>query len=282
MNKKLLHQTDAFTLIELLVVIAVIAILAALLLPALAGAKQRARTIQCLGNMRQWGLGFNMYTQDNNDIVPEEGNVGNSVVSPPGTTNQADNLDFAWYNCVSPTINQIKLAALYGAYGHLFDPPLPDSQSIYSCPAAAPPSLSVFGPSGPSVNAAFFMYAENSRICVNRGSIVGPPHAQQTRLSKVIKPSQTVFVAETDSNVHDPTQPVVAAPSAVTAFYAVARHAYKKLGNLAMVDGSAISSRTNDFWESQQVANGGGPQDGELEWSTERAIYWYPTPLTPN
>jgi prepilin-type processing-associated H-X9-DG protein/prepilin-type N-terminal cleavage/methylation domain-containing protein len=63
-------ENSGFTLVELLVMMAVIAILAALLLPALAAAKSRAKRIECLSNLRQFSIAAQVYTGDNADFYP--------------------------------------------------------------------------------------------------------------------------------------------------------------------------------------------------------------------
>jgi len=142
-NDAVIKAKRGFTLIELLVVVAIIAILAALLLPALAKAKERANRIACLGNLRQWGIALNMYLDDNNQLFPAFSIPNNTPGAPAGY--DQDNIywadlaifaaggqgNSAWFNALPPYVTQPALWQ-YAANPTNFV----NGRSIFNCPNA--------------------------------------------------------------------------------------------------------------------------------------------------
>ena len=149
------RQPGGFTLIELLVVVAVIAILAALLLPALAQAKAKARQIECLSRMRQWTLGFISYADENEGWIPREGFANNGKVTQDNwsAVRNPQSRD-TWYNGMT---NQMSVPSAASYINGVVDnrAEFYERASLFQCPSAVIPKI-------PTI--ALFSVAMNSQL----------------------------------------------------------------------------------------------------------------------
>src|SRR6266699_6619782 len=141
------RRFPAFTLIELLVVIAVIAILAALLLPVLARAKEKARAIECLSNLKQIQLAWQLYAGDNQDkLVYPRPSLGSELPWVQGV--------LGYTSSTVNTNTQLLVNAKYAAFA-----PYISVARVYHCPSD-PTTVKIMGAVYPRVRS----YGINWRV----------------------------------------------------------------------------------------------------------------------
>ena len=208
-HRAFLKFSRAFTLIELLVVIAIIAILAAMLLPALARAKERAKAINCVSNLKQWGLALNIYSLDNLDTLPRDGMDASGVY--PGASGAQGDLN-AWFNTLPPLMADRSLREYYLDTSHGTAPyqryPFPGGRGkIWHCPSAAMTTTEAQDPTvvASGGNEGFFSYGMNidlKRISPGYANSDAAPYPQMPKATSVRKPTDTVVLFDMVFNIH--------------------------------------------------------------------------------
>jgi type II secretory pathway pseudopilin PulG len=151
------------------VVIGIIAVLAGMLLPAVSRAKDRARAAQCTNNLRQWGLAYRQYADDNEDYLPRRG----QGVKPLEQITRSED----WFNALPPYLGLPTYQQSFTNNQRL----KARSNSVFVCPAAIDPGSNHFLP-----------YGMNMNLCPwgNSGT------TEATKFGDVVRPAEVVTLAD--------------------------------------------------------------------------------------
>jgi prepilin-type processing-associated H-X9-DG protein len=173
------RKAPGLTSVELLVAFAVVSALTVLILPALSDAKANMRTLRCMNNLKQWGIGFQLYAADYKGYLPAEGDASGA----------AEQLRSVWVNAIPPYLNQpsyLLLKYSNAPNGTFVGKAIPNL--IWVCPE----KNLWHGMSNSGLNA--FFYAMNDLLDGGNTGTLSGNRVPRAKLTSIPAPSQTVLL----------------------------------------------------------------------------------------
>ncbi|MGE3181972.1 MAG: H-X9-DG-CTERM domain-containing protein, partial [Phycisphaerae bacterium] len=243
----------------------IIAVLISILLPSLNQARKAARDVKCLSNVRQWGMGALMWSDEHNGDIPWDGPSSEilSEVVDTTTNTRAYEVGYFFPNAIPPYVaNQTYFEVMQDAVsrGAPKDVPLPQDDTIFTCPSALEPGGAddvgeIPYPIHTTPFYFYFNYVINSKL-ENNSKDIWPNNEEKARMGWIRSPSDTVLLFDMLSSKNE--LPIELqrdfgnSPGRIHAKWSEMAYRHKKGSNVLFADGSARPVK-HEYANTRQV-----------------------------